>query len=108
MKYLIVSIICLFLISCSLLPKYEVSKCRHRALECALVYGDKVGNEGVGIAVGPTKTPALWHAQAHLKPSMHWIRYNGNLCELGEQENFSPQIFMTTAEFMRFTFGWVK
>jgi hypothetical protein len=102
MKYLL-PILCILLLSCA---SFEVSMCRHRAVECALVYGEKVGNDKVGIAIGPSST--VWHGQAYILNPMRWIVHNNDICKIGSQEDFKPQIFMTTAEFMKMQFPWVK
>jgi len=100
MKYLI-PIFCLFLVSC---VSFETSMCRHRAVECALVYGEKTA---VAIAIGPSKS-TVWHAQAYLLKSDQWLVNTGNACEIGKQEDFTPQIYMTVGEFMQNQFPWVK
>jgi len=107
MKYLIVGIICLViavLLSCSL--KYEISACRHRAVECALVYGEKADGQ-VAIAIGPSRS-TVWHAQAYLLKSNQWLVNTGNVCEIGKQEDFTPQIYMTVREFIQNQFPWVR
>ena len=101
MKYLI-PILCIFLLSCSL--KYETSMCRHRAVECALVYGEKTA---VAIAIGPSNS-TIWHAQAYLLKSNQWLVNTGNVCEIGKQEDFTPQIYMTIGEFIQNQFPWVR
>ncbi len=99
MKYLL--ILCLFLASC---VSYEVSACRHRAVECALIYGEKVP---IAIAIGPSKS-TVWHAQTFLPLSNQWLVNTGHVCEIGKREDFTPQIYMTLGEFMRMQFSWVK
>lgn len=78
--------------------------CRHRAVECALVYGEKVP---VAIAIGPSRS-TVWHAQAYLPKSNQWLVNTGNVCEIGKREDFEPQIYMTLGEFMQMQFSWIE
>ena len=104
-KSLLIFIICLLLASCAL--KYERPECRHTAVECALLWGEMVGNDNIGIAIGPSKN-TVWHGQAHLKNPTRWLVNTGTACEIGKMEDFTPQIYMTLKQFLEFQFGWIK
>jgi len=98
-------VLSVLLIACA--PIFETSMCRHRAVECALVWGEKVGNNDVQIAIGPTSLK-LWHGQVFIPSRQAWIVNTGNACEIGDKEKFTPQIHMSIAQFMQFQFAWVK
>jgi hypothetical protein len=96
-------ILLLLLSSCA---HYETSMCRHRAVECALVYGEKLGNENVGIAIGPSRS-TIWHGQVFIKQDgIKWINHIRDLCVVGHQEDFTPQIYMSTQAFIANQFPW--
>ena len=87
-------------------PEYRISQCRHRAVLCALVYGEVYGPERVGIAIGPTAS-LQWHGQAFLATPQgrRWIENRGYGCEIGDQEPFQPAQDFTVDGFMRYQFG---
>lgn len=105
MKRLILIALAFALMGCT---EYRMTSCRHRAVECALLYGEKYGPERVGIAIGPTATP-YWHGQAYyLDPSTgerRWIRNLGHACEVSDQEPFQAREFYTVRAFMQNNFG---
>ena len=97
-------------------PFSRMSECRHRAIECALIFGE-ARQGGVGIASGPVvKDPKLWHSQAYLldpakeditKP-WKWLVNKGFSCEIGEKEPFTPERFDTVMSFLRWQFPFVE
>lgn len=97
----------LFLTSCS---EYVISSCRHRAVECALVYGEVVGEDRVRIAIGPT-SGVQWHAQAYINDNdddITWIVNDGYYCIKGKQEPFTPVQNMSISKFLDNQFLWIR
>ena len=106
MKFLCI-ILVLILTACAT-PTPITSMCRQRAVECALDYVEVYGNENTGVAIGPSKS-TIWHAQAFIKhPGIEWLVNVGYECEIGDMEDFTPQIFMSTEEFLHWQFSEVK
>lgn len=105
---LLALILSLLLTGC-ITDEFHITYCRHRAVSCALVYGEIYGPEHVGIAIGPTDDP-VWHAQAYVEKSgkIKWINSIGHGCELGGQERFYPQYYMTVKGFINNQFPWVR
>jgi len=122
MKYLYTSLICFLIalyaamqIGCATAkPFTRMSECRHRAVECALLYGEKGAK--VGIASGPfTPDPKIWHAQAFVTDPVNplvnrpwkWLVNKGYTGELGEQETFTPERYDTVKTFLSWQFPFV-
>jgi hypothetical protein len=91
-----------------------MGECRHRAVECALIFGE--AGALIGIASGPwNEDMKLWHGQAYLRNPMQpdmtpwkWLVNRGYQCEIGSQEDFKAWRFDTVKSFMEFQFGWVE
>jgi len=97
-------LIILILTACA--PEYHVSYCRHRAVECALIYGEVYGPEKVGVAIGPTSGD-MWHGQAYVMTDQgrRWLVNLGHGCEIGEREPFAPFSYFTVEGFLANQFG---
>lgn len=94
---------------CSGCAESHVSMCRHRAVECALVYAEVDGADKVGIAIGPS-SGTQWHGQAFVdRPTgREWIINMGHYCEIGPMEKFTPEQFFTVRGFLDNQFPNVK
>ena len=81
--------------------EYHVSYCRHRAVECALIYGEVYGPDRVGVAIGPTGR-GVWHGQAYVltDKGRRWLVNMGHGCEIGDREPFAPMKYFTLEGFM--------
>jgi len=90
-------------------PEYHVSYCRHRALECALVYGEIYGPQNVGVAIGPTSQHG-WHAQSCWKSpeGVRWLDNLGHGCQVGQREPFAPMQYFDVSGFMKNQFPEFK
>lgn len=90
-------------------PEYHVSYCRHRALECALVYGEIYGPQNVGVAIGPTSQHG-WHAQSYWKSpeGVRWLDNLGHGCQVGQREPFAPMQYFDVSGFMKNQFPEFK
>jgi hypothetical protein len=79
--------------------------CRHTALTCALIYGEKMGDSKIGIALETGK-----HAQAFINDGkIQWVESFGPYCYIGVQDKFQPDRFMTIREYFERLFGfWAK
>lgn len=108
-------LILLLLTSCATMPFSRLGECRHQAMECALIFGEKVGNAQIGIASGPFNKTEVWHAQTYLMEPGHadlmkpwkWLKNKGYSCEIGGQENFVPHKYMDVEDFFTWQFSWV-
>jgi len=119
-SYLLTSITCLLiglaglaLMACTA-PFTRISECRHRAVECALVYGEKGAK--VALASGPVEAdPKQWHSQTYLLPPNQvdlskpwkWLVNEGFQCSIGDQEPFIPHRYDTVAQYLDWQFSWV-
>ncbi len=105
-------IIFLALQGCAQAPFIRLGDCRHQAVECALIFGEKTGGQQIGIASGPAiKNPQDWHSQAFLRnPSppydgpWKWLVNRGYRCEIDEKEPFTPVRLDTVGSFLDWQF----
>jgi hypothetical protein len=105
MKPIISALAITLLMSCA--PDYMTSMCRHKVVECALMAGERYGQEKTLIAIGPSQTSEAWHGQA-LVIGKGWLVNAENACEFGKIENFRPEIFLTVDGFLKNQFPWVR